>query len=120
MNLVLHRIGIIAGFSLMFCVAGESSMASQTSQVPPARKAELFRMLKQDCGSCHGMTLNGGLGKALSPEALQGKDEIYLKTIILDGVKGTAMPPWRPLLTEAEAAELARMIKSGEAYEPKK
>ena len=34
-----------------------------------------------------------------------------LAWIILDGVPGTAMPPWRPLLTEAEALWIAHYLK---------
>ena len=35
------------------------------------RQAELRYLLKQDCGSCHGMTMKGGLGPALLPQTLK-------------------------------------------------
>jgi mono/diheme cytochrome c family protein len=38
-----------------------------------ARQKELVRLVRQDCGSCHGMTLRGGLGPALLPENLRDK-----------------------------------------------
>ena len=41
--------------------------------------------------------------------ALADRDGLAL--IILDGVPGTAMPPWRPLLTEAEALWIADYLK---------
>ena len=37
------------------------------------RAAELVRIVRQDCGSCHGMRLTGGLGPALTREALADK-----------------------------------------------
>lgn len=79
----------------------------------PARARELAYLVRQDCGSCHGMTLKGGLGAPLLPEALAGKHEYALAAIILDGMPGTPMPPWRPLLTETEAVWIARALKEG-------
>ena len=79
----------------------------------PARARELAYLVRQDCGSCHGMTLKGGLGAPLLPEILAGKHEDALAAIILDGMPGTPMPPWRPLLTEAEAAWIVRALKEG-------
>ena len=77
----------------------------------PARQRELLVLLKQDCGSCHGMRLTGGLGPALTPEALRTKPAESLAATIYFGRTGTAMPPWRPFLSEAEARWLvARMI----------
>ena len=77
----------------------------------PARQRELLVLLKQDCGSCHGMRLTGGLGPALTPEALRTKPAESLAATIYYGRTGTAMPPWRPFLSEAEAHWLvARMI----------
>ena len=70
-------------------------------------------MLKQDCGSCHGLTMKGGLGLPLTPDALQGKPPEMIASVILDGIPGTAMPPWRPLLTEDEAMWMANYLKKG-------
>lgn len=81
----------------------------------PERAAELERLVRQDCGSCHGMTLKGGLGSDLRADALMGKDPGVLAEIILDGVPGTAMPPWRPLLSEGEALWIAQyLLTAGE------
>jgi cytochrome c55X len=78
--------------------------------LPPARAAELERLVRQDCGSCHGMTLKGGLGSDLRAETLAGATPETLAQIVLDGVPGTAMPPWRPLLTEGEALWIAEYL----------
>jgi cytochrome c55X len=79
----------------------------------PARQVELIRLVRHDCGSCHGMTLNGGLGPALSKAALAGRPQVYLQQVILRGLPGTAMPPWAPLLSEQEAEWIARELQKG-------
>ncbi|MBV2361643.1 cytochrome c [Thalassococcus sp. CAU 1522] len=75
--------------------------------------AALSRLVHQDCGSCHGLTLKGGLGPDLRAETLQHYDADVLKSVILDGIPGTPMPPWRPLLTEAEAEWIAQYLLKG-------
>ncbi len=75
----------------------------------------LERLVRQDCGSCHGMTLRGGLGPDIRPGALRHYQPEALIAVILDGVPGTAMPPWRPLLSEEEAAWIARYLLEGGA-----
>jgi cytochrome c55X len=87
--------------------------ALAASLLPQARQAELIHLLKHDCGSCHGLTLKGGLGPALRPSDLAGKPAAFLAEVILDGVPGTPMPPWRGALTPAEAVWLAEALKSG-------
>jgi cytochrome c55X len=73
----------------------------------------LENLVRQDCGSCHGLTLAGGLGPDLRPQALDGMPADVLAEVILDGRPGTAMPPWRPLLSEAEAAWIAEYLLNG-------
>lgn len=89
--------------------------AAAGAQPDAVRQAELRHLLAQDCGSCHGLTLKGGLGPALLPEQLTGKPKAFLVHTILDGRPGTAMPPWRPLLSEDEAAWLVERLLRGEA-----
>lgn len=84
------------------------------ADIAAPRAAELQHMVLQDCGSCHGLTRKGGLGLPLTPEALADKPAAGLAEIILDGVPGTAMPPWRPLLTGDEAAWIANYLKTQE------
>ncbi|MCB1789417.1 MAG: cytochrome c [Gammaproteobacteria bacterium] len=76
------------------------------------RQAELRYLLSQDCGSCHGLTLKGGLGPPLTPEALAGKPAEFLQFTIMEGRPGTAMPPWRGLLNDAEGRWLADHLLS--------
>ncbi|MCW8908839.1 MAG: cytochrome c [Sedimenticola sp.] len=84
-----------------------------TSPLPAERQAELLYLLKHDCGSCHGMRLEGGLGPALTAERLAPYGIDFLALTIVQGRPGTPMPPWRPFLTEQEARWLARQLKQG-------
>ena len=80
---------------------------------PKLDPAKLERFVLQDCGSCHGLTLKGGLGPDIRPETIEHYDAEGLKSVILDGIPDTAMPPWRPLLTEAEADWIAEYLLKG-------
>ena len=98
---------------LLFCAA-TPVVAETAGGIPAPRAAELEHMVIQDCGSCHGLTMKGGLGSPLTQEALDGADPDALASIILDGVPGTAMPPWRPLLSETEALWIAEYLLQGD------
>jgi cytochrome c55X len=87
------------------CLAGDG--------VSDARHAELVRLVRNDCGSCHGLKLNGGLGPALLPAALEGKAPEGLREVILQGRPGTAMPPWSSFLTEADANWIVEQLMKG-------
>jgi len=80
---------------------------------PPARRAVLIDMVREDCGSCHGSRLTGGLGPALTPQALKGKNPISLKDTILFGRPNTPMPPWNPFMSNAEAAWIVNRLMKG-------
>jgi len=77
------------------------------------RQSTLIHRLKHDCGSCHGMTMKGGLGPALLPSALANRSDDVLAAIITDGVPGTPMPPWDFELSQEEAVWLVRRMKRG-------
>lgn len=79
-----------------------------------ARQAELLALLQQDCGSCHGLTLKGGLGPSLLPEQLAGRPRDLLLNTVRNGRPGTAMPPWGPILDDTEIAWLVDRILAGE------
>jgi len=89
------------------------SLCAHAADPRDARRAELIELVRQDCGSCHGLTLKGGLGPPLLPEALAERDVTLLESVILNGRPGTAMPPWRPFLTGAEARWIAEQLKRG-------
>jgi cytochrome c55X len=77
------------------------------------RRAELTHLVRQDCGSCHGMTLKGGLGPALTRDALRDKPAESLVVTVLHGRPGTAMPPWRDFVSEPEAAWIVKQLQEG-------
>ncbi len=81
--------------------------------ISPQRQTQLIHLLRQDCGSCHGMTLKGGLGSPLLPGNLIGKPDELLVDTILNGRPDTAMPPWRGELSHAEAAWLVEQLREG-------
>lgn len=89
------------------------SGASVASDLPKERQDALVHLLRHDCGSCHGMTLRGGLGPPLTPAALDGKARAALEATILYGRAGTPMPPWKNMLSEAEVRWLVEALKSG-------
>ncbi|WP_337959809.1 cytochrome c [Ruegeria sp.] len=75
----------------------------------------LKRLVHQDCGSCHGLSLKGGLGPDLRSETLEHYEAEVLTSVILDGIPDTAMPPWRPLISVEEAEWIARYLLEPEA-----
>ena len=102
----------IAGLGLIFSAA-VSAAGDMADVIGADRRAELVALVRQDCGSCHGMTLKGGLGPALLPEALKDKPADYLKSIILHGRPDTAMPPWQRFLSEAEDEWIVSNLQKG-------
>jgi len=101
----------LAILSVVSLVALAAVPAHASAEPSDQRQAELRNLLIQDCGSCHGLTLAGGLGPPLRPQDLTGKPPEYLAATILYGRPGTAMPPWRPFLSDSEAAWLASLLK---------
>lgn len=77
------------------------------------RQAELTYMVKQDCGSCHGMLLTGGLGPAVLPDNLKDFSAADLAAVILYGRPGTPMPAWQGIVSDSEAQWIATQLKSG-------
>ena len=77
------------------------------------RLRALVHMVRQDCGSCHGMKLTGGLGPPLTPEALMEMPLDNLTAVIYHGRPGTPMPPWRAMLHETEARWIAERLQQG-------
>ncbi len=97
-----------------------SSVNAERSSVDAGRAAELVHMVRQDCGACHGMHLNGGLGPALTPAALKDMPLESVSATIFHGRPGTPMPPWQGLLNETEARWIAQRLLQGFAPEPQR
>lgn len=99
--------------SASFLRAGETAVGKDF--IDSRRAQQLERLVRQDCGSCHGLTLKGGLGPDIRAATLKGSDPDAITQIILDGVPGTPMPPWRPLITEVEARWITDYLMRGGA-----
>ncbi len=106
----LFRLTMLAAFAL-----GISAVASANAGPGSQRQAEILYLLRHDCGSCHGMRLEGGLGPPLTPPALSRLSNEQIVATILHGRPGTPMPPWRPFLTPEEARWLAGKLRQGVA-----
>ena len=95
-----------------------ASTASGTTTLPgdPAKGQTLF---SQNCATCHGASLEGGIGPALNPieklpSVANPLDPNYLIGIITNGrtENGRVMPPkgGNPSLTEQDVKDLAAYI----------
>lgn len=107
------RLPAAVALAVLLAWAASAEVARNPDPPTPERQRSLIYLLKQDCGSCHGMTMKGGLGAPLLPATLADKADDVLVSIILDGMPGTPMPPWRSLLSESEAAWMVKRLKKG-------
>ncbi|WP_317451626.1 c-type cytochrome [Methylobacter psychrophilus] len=99
-------------FGLLLLLILSGSMQTVLAVEPsPERQVALRHLLKNDCGACHGLTLQGGMGPALLPDNLNGKPDEFLVATILNGRKGTAMPPWQPFMNHDEALWLIGVLR---------
>lgn len=98
------------GLALVSLLPGFAALAD----VPTAeRQAQLEHLLAQDCGSCHGLRMTGGLGPALTQDALANKPRDNLIATVTHGRPGTAMPGWNALLDEQDVAWLVDLLLEG-------
>lgn len=97
--------------SLLLAAGLLAPPAEASDSISLERKAALDHLLLHDCGSCHGLTMKGGLGPALTAERLAAFADEDLIAVILEGRPGTPMPPWETQLSHAEAAWLVRRMR---------
>ncbi len=86
-------------------------MVNNTGHISAARQIRLMDLLLADCGSCHGMTLKGGLGPSLLAEDLKNKSDALLFYTIKEGRKNTPMPPWKPFMTDDEIRWMIQQLR---------
>jgi len=100
---------------LLLALLAPGVVAAQTTPAAPSqeRQQALVRMVRQDCGSCHGMRLTGGLGPPLTPQALADRPLEALLSTTLYGRPGTPMPAWKTMLSTADALWIAQQLQSG-------
>ena len=107
------RLGKRISLGLLLTATAAGATAYSQQAPTPERQSELRYLLLQDCGSCHGMTLRGGLGPPLTDQALRGKPPEMLIATVLYGRPGTAMPPWRNFMSENEVRWLVENLLDG-------
>ncbi|RME32859.1 MAG: cytochrome c [Gammaproteobacteria bacterium] len=100
-------------FPILLILLLPVALQAAAAPMPEGRQARLTELLLEDCGACHGRTLRGGLGPALTARALEGRDPETLFLTIRDGRPGTAMPPWGPYLKEEEIRWLVEQLQRG-------
>lgn len=111
----IHSAGLVAGLQQRVIFSVLILLAPLVSADP---QEQLANLVLQDCGSCHGMTLKGGLGPPLRAEDLARLPAPAIAAIIRDGVPGTAMPPWRALLSDQEIRWISEQLKAGALVAP--
>lgn len=77
------------------------------------RERDLIRLVRQDCGACHGMQLTGGLGLPLTPQALRDKPAESLVATVIGGRQGTPMPSWKTILSTRDAEWIVEHLLAG-------
>jgi cytochrome c55X len=110
-NLIVR--GVYAALILTVLIFTSSANSAEDAGISKHRQLELVKLVRNDCGSCHGLTLKGGLGPALLPVNLQEKAKEGLRETILHGRTGTAMPPWSAFLNELEANWIVEQLMKG-------
>ncbi len=95
-----------------------AAQAAAQGEPDETRRTALHHLLVHDCGSCHGMTLRGGLGPPLTAAALASRPPAVLEATIAYGRPGTPMPPWGRILSEDEIRWLVDALRDGR-FEPR-
>ncbi|EPZ16009.1 hypothetical protein M622_02215 [Thauera terpenica 58Eu] len=95
-------------------IAAFAAAAEGKPVAPEAERArELIHIVRQDCGSCHGLTLAGGLGPALTPAVLADRPFEGLVATVVSGRPGTPMPPFLGIVSEPEAEWIVDQLMRG-------
>lgn len=105
---------LLVFLAVAFAVEGDTTNNTILSE---QRRVELHNLLIQDCGSCHGMTMKGGLGPALTPAVLKTKSRKMIEITILHGRPSTPMPPWNSILTQDEVRWIVDTLYAGDTHE---
>lgn len=77
------------GYRLMLSAGAVAGGAPETED-------ELANFVIQDCGSCHGLKLKGGLGPPLRPEDIEALPETAVAAIIREAFPVRPCRPGKP------------------------
>lgn len=98
---------------LLALAAAIVAAGAAQAQVTPQRQQALVHIVRQDCGACHGLQLTGGLGPPLTAQALKDRTVDSIVATTLYGRPGTPMPPWKSMLSDADAQWIAQQLRAG-------
>ena len=104
---------LLLGLLLVFGMFTLTTTGWSAESISDERAAQLRHLVKQDCGSCHGLTMKGGLGPPLTPQAIGDKPKEAMLATVMHGRPGTPMPPWSNLLTTEEAKWIVELLYRG-------
>ena len=116
----MRRVRPVIVAAVLAAIAPLAAQSADAAIPGAARQRELIFLLRQDCGSCHGMRLTGGLGPALTADALKDRPPESVVATIVHGRPGTPMPPWRRFVSQAEAEWLAAQEAAAERAAPRR
>jgi cytochrome c oxidase cbb3-type subunit III len=116
---------VIAGRSQEGALAAELAAAevrwpaSATSgefEVTPELAAAGQTVYQTNCGACHGMTLEGGIGPNLKDgDWVHGGSPQQVMRTISDGVPAKGMPAWSPILGPERVRQVTAYVLSLQA-----
>jgi len=109
---VMRNMSLMATALYILTTAVIAIYSSSSSALSENEKQSLIYLVKQDCGSCHGLTLQGGIGPALLKKNLKNKPLKYIETVIANGRTGTPMPPWKEILGKEQIRYIANYLLS--------
>ncbi|MHC8300829.1 cbb3-type cytochrome c oxidase subunit II [Pseudomonas sp. ZS1P83] len=102
----------------------QSLHVPETAPAQPADVALGKSLYDANCVSCHGASGkgNGPASQSLSPrptnfQVKQGNPD-YLQNILRNGVPGTAMPPWKSMLSDEQRTAVVAYLRT--LYKPSK
>lgn len=104
---------LLVHVTVLLGAAFAAAYAAAAADPQPERQRELVNLVRQDCGSCHGLTLSGGLGPALLPATLADKPLDSMVATVMNGRPGSAMPGWSRFMSEPEAEWVVRALMAG-------
>ena len=114
----LGYVAVVAAVVLTVLAAGEPLQNMQTTApaqaaAPSGRRVpERASLFAQFCASCHGPKLQGGSATSLVDEEWKhGNDDESLAKVIVNGVPGTPMAPFKGVLTDTQVRELVFYIR---------
>src|SRR5262245_54093717 len=102
--------------------AGGGTTATTAAGSGEVSMAVADKVFTERCVLCHGASgMGDGVGgQALNPKPRNFHDKTYMATLtdeqientILNGKPGTAMPPWKGIVSESEAKSLVLKVRS--------